>query len=132
MLVIFPLSIPSIVILVVFGLCSVISQPAKNNCSIANIILYVLFFLFYFFANQHQSYPSIVLLCFFCAVCRNSIFKCFLCENYYSSVKKSKAYIDRLNLVETFLSKIIVNGREVRIGQEKKHNPYPTITIFGL
>ena len=45
--------------------------------------------------------------------------------------KRAKAYINRLNLVETFLSKIIIiNGREVQIGQEKKHNP--TITIFGL
>ena len=37
--------------------------------------------------------------------------------------KRAKAYINRLNLVETFLSKIIVNGRQVRIGQEKKHIP---------
>ena len=33
--------------------------------------------------------------------------------------KRVKAYINWLNLVETFLSIIIVNGREVQIGQKK-------------
>ena len=97
--------------------------PAKNNCSIANILLYVLFFLFYFLRTSTS--PIRQQFCYVSFVQFAEI--AFLNVSYAKTIillsKRAKAYINRLNLVETFLSKIIVIGRKVQIGQEKKCNP---------
>ena len=83
--------------------------PAKNNCSIANILLYVLFFLFYFLRTSTS--PIRQQFCYVSFVQFAEI--AFLNVSYAKTIillsKRAKAYINRLNLVETFLSKTVMS-----------------------
>ena len=107
------------------GLCSVISRICQLKITAALQIFYYMFSSFYFIFLRTSTSPIRQQFCYVSFVQFAEI--AFLNVSYAKTIillsKRAKAYINRLNLVETFLSKIIVIGRKVQIGQEKKCNP---------